>query len=73
MLEVIPSEAVRNSVRPRNKVVEMESEPVRVLNRERCSVDVEVRPIELDRDFAKPVVSEPVRPIEPARDRNSVR
>jgi hypothetical protein len=46
----------------------MESEPLSVLNKDMCSTNVEDEPRRLDMDLAKPLVSEPVNPREPARD-----
>lgn len=66
-------DAVRSSVRPLKIEVDIEIEPLRVLNIERCSTIAEDRPIELDRDLAKPLTSELVRPREPARVLNRVR
>jgi hypothetical protein len=49
-------------------VVAIDSEPLKLRNSEVCSTKVEDVPREPDRDLAKPLVSEPVRPSEPARD-----
>jgi hypothetical protein len=46
----------------------MESELLRLLNRDMCSNNVEDEPRRPDMVLAKPLVSEPVNPREPARD-----
>lgn len=48
--------------------VDIESEPVRVLNIETCSTKTDDEPSEADRDLARPLISEDVRLSEPARD-----
>jgi hypothetical protein len=63
-----PNEAVRISERPLKRVVAMEIEPVRLRNSEICSIKPEDEPREPDKDPAKPLVSEPVRSRETARD-----
>jgi len=46
----------------------MESELLRVLNKDTCSTNVEEEPRRPDMDLAKPLVSEPVKLREPATD-----
>ena len=70
MLEDKPNEAVRLSARPLNEEAVTESEPLSVLNSEMWSVKAEEKPMEPDIDFAKPLVSRPMRPMVPARDFN---
>ena len=68
MVDDTPREAVRASVRPLNSVVVMESETLRPLNIEMCSTNADDKPMDPDRDLARPLVSEAVRAREPARD-----
>lgn len=70
MLEDKPTEAIRLSARPLNEEAVTESEPLNALNRDMWSVKAEEKPMEPAMDFAKPLVSEAVRPIVPARDFN---
>ncbi len=53
-------------VRPLKREVAIDSEPLKPLNSEVWSINAEDELREPDRDLAKPLISEPVRPSEPA-------
>ena len=52
-------------------MVTIDSEPLKLLKSEVCSTKVEDEPRELDKDLAKPFVSDPLRPSDPDRDLSS--